>query len=372
MSKIKVGIIFGGRSVEHEVSLLSAKSIIKNIDSDLYDIYPIFIDKNGLWHKVEISEWLNDGELDVHIESFLTPSLNYENPVFFEISDSKVLDELKLDAVFPVLHGTYGEDGTIQGMLELMGIPFVGASVLGSSVGMDKIIMKAVLKEASLPVVPYIGFYKYEWESDKETIRDRVLGSIGFPCFVKSADLGSSVGISKVSSDAGLNSAIDSSCQFSNRILVEKAVSNPREIEISVLGNENPVASLPGEILPHRDFYDYTAKYLEEGTGLIAPAELDEDMNIKLRELAVKAFKALDCSGMGRVDFLLNGATEEIFVGEINTIPGFTQISMYPKLWEVSGINFTELITKLIQFAIDRKNEKLKLRTDIEETGLGN
>jgi len=368
LSKIKVGVIFGGRSVEHEVSLLSAKSIIKHIDSDIYDIYPIFIDKNGLWHKVRIDEWLNDGELEVHLDSFLTPSLNHEDPGFFQISESSVLSEIKLDAVFPVLHGTHGEDGTIQGMLELMGIPFVGASVLGSSIGMDKIVMKAVLKEASLPVVPYIGFYKYEWETDKKTIRDRVLSSIGFPCFVKSADLGSSVGISKVSSDAGLNGAVDSSCQFSNRVLVEKAVSNPREIEISVLGHENPIASLPGEIISHREFYDYTAKYLEEGTELIVPAPLDEDMNNKLKELAVKTFKALDCSGMGRVDFLIDGDTGDIFISEINTIPGFTQISMYPKLWEISGISFTELITKLIQFAIDRKNDKLKLRTDIKET----
>jgi D-alanine-D-alanine ligase len=368
LSKLKVGIVFGGRSVEHEVSLLSAKSVIKNIDSDIHDIYPIFIDKNGLWHKVGINEWLNDGELDVHIESFLTPSLNYENPVFFEISESKVLDELKLDVVFPVLHGTYGEDGTIQGMFELMGIPFVGASVLGSSIGMDKIVMKAVLKESSLPVVPYIGFYKHEWESRKEGIRDFVLNQIGFPCFVKSADLGSSVGISKINSESKLDDAIDFSCQFSNRILVEKAVSNPKEIEISVLGHENPTASLPGEIIPHREFYDYTAKYLEEGTGLIAPAQIDEDMTNKLRELAIKTFKALDCSGMGRVDFLIDGDTGDISISEINTIPGFTQISMYPKLWEISGISFTELITKLIQFAIDRKNDKLKLRTDIKET----
>lgn len=372
MSKLKVGIIFGGRSVEHEVSLLSAKSVINNTDTEIYDIYPVFIDKNGLWHRVNIDEWLNDGELKVYTESFLAPSLNHENPVFFEIEDSKVLDQVKLDVVFPVLHGTHGEDGTIQGMLELMGIPFVGASVLGSSIAMDKLVTKAVLNEASLPVVPYFGFYRYEWESDKETIRNKVHEKIGFPCFAKSADLGSSVGISKVNSDSELNAAIDDSCRYSNRILVEKAVSNPREIEISVLGHENTIASLPGEIIPHREFYDYTAKYLEEGTGLIAPAQIDEEMTNKLRELALKTFKALDCSGMARVDFLINADTEEIFIGEINTIPGFTQISMYPKLWEITGITFPELITKLIQFAVDKKNGKLKLRTDIEETGAGN
>jgi len=368
LSKQKVGIIFGGRSVEHEVSLLSAKSVINNTDTEIYDIYPIFIDKNGLWHRVNIDSWLKDGELEVHTESFLTPSLNHENPVFFEIENSKVLDQVKLDAVFPVLHGTHGEDGTIQGMLELMGIPFVGASVLGSAIGMDKLVMKAVLNEASLPVVPYFGFYRYEWESDKETIRNKTLKKIGFPCFVKSANLGSSVGISKVNSETELNSAVDDSCKYSNRILIEKAVSNPREIEISVLGHENPIASLPGEILPHREFYDYTAKYLEEGTGLIAPAQLDEHLTNKLRVLAVETFKALDCSGMARVDFLIDGDTQELFIGEINTVPGFTQISMYPKLWEITGITFPELITKLFDFAIHRKNDEMKLKTDIKET----
>ena len=366
MSKTIVGIIFGGRSVEHEVSLRSAKSVIKNVDTDIYEICPIFINKNGSWHKVEIDEWLNGGELKITPNSFLTPSLNYENPVFYEISGSKVIAEFKIDVVFPILHGTYGEDGTIQGMLELMGIPFVGASVLGSSVGMDKIMMKAVLRENMLPVVPYIGFYKYEWGSSKEIIRNKVLDQIGFPCFVKSADLGSSVGITKVDSENGLDEAIDFSCRFSTRILVEKAVSNPREIEISVLGHNNPQASIPGEIVPHREFYDYTAKYLEEGTGLLAPAPLDEDMTSNLQDLAVKAFKALDCSGLGRLDFLISKDTGEIYIGEINTIPGFTEISMYPKLWEISGINFPVLIKNLIEIAIDRSRRRKELETDLE------
>ena len=367
MSRKKVGIIFGGRSVEHEVSLLSAKSVIENTDPEVFEVCPIFIDKNGLWHRVNVDEWLNEGELLVDSNSFLTPSLNHENPVFFEIEDSKVVSEIKLDAVFPVLHGTHGEDGTIQGMLELMGIPFVGASVLGSSIGMDKLIMKAVLKESSLPVVPYLGFYDYEWTSDPEKIRESIYREIGFPCFVKSANLGSSVGISKVDSENELVSAIDSSCRFSNRVLVEKAVTNPREIEISVLGNESPIASLPGEILPHREFYDYTAKYLEEGTGLVVPAEIEEELTARLQDLAVKTFKALDCSGMARVDFLINGDNGELYIGEINTIPGFTQISMYPKLWDVTGIPFPKLITRLFDLAILRKNERTKLSTDIKD-----
>ena len=367
MSRKKVGIIFGGRSVEHEVSLLSAKSVIENTDPEVFEIYPIFIDKNGQWHRVNIDEWLNEGELLVDSNSFLTPSLNHENPVFFEIEDSQVVSEIKLDAVFPVLHGTHGEDGTIQGMLELMGIPFVGASVLGSSIGMDKLIMKAVLKESSLPVVPYLGFYDYEWMSEPEKIRESIYRKIGFPCFVKSANLGSSVGISKVDSENELVSAIDSSCRFSNRVLVEKAVTNPREIEISVLGHESPMASLPGEILPHREFYDYTAKYLEEGTGLVVPAEIEEEITARLQDLAVKTFKALDCSGMARVDFLINGDTGELYIGEINTIPGFTQISMYPKLWDMTGIPFPKLITRLFDLAILRKNERTKLSTDIKD-----
>jgi len=366
LSRKKVGIIFGGRSVEHEVSLLSAKSVIKNTDPEVFEVCPIFIDKNGLWHRVGIDDWLKDGKLEVYDNSFLTPSLNHENPVFFEIENSKVVSEIKLDAVFPVLHGTNGEDGTIQGMLELMGIPFVGASVLGSSIGMDKLIMKAVLKESSLPVVPYIGFYDYEWKSGPEKIRQNILNEIGFPCFVKSANLGSSVGISRADSDKELDETIDLSCRFSNRVLVEKAVTNPREIEISVLGHENPIASLPGEILPHREFYDYTAKYLEEGTGLVAPAEIDKDLTLKLQDLAVKTFKALDCSGMARVDFLINRDTDYIYINEINTMPGFTQISMYPKLWEVTGIPFPELISRLFDLAMHRKNESAKLSTDIE------
>lgn len=367
MSKKKVGIIFGGMSVEHEVSLLSAKSVINNTNTELYDISAIFIDKNGSWHRANIDNWLKDGDIEVNKKSLLTPSLNYKNPVFFEIQDSKVIDELKLDVVFPVLHGTFGEDGTVQGLFELMGIPFVGASVLGSAIGMDKLIMKAVLNEASLPVVPYFGFYRYEWETSKEEITAKVNKEIGYPCFVKSADLGSSVGISKVNSEKFIDEAVKDSCKYSNRILIEKAVSNPREIEISVLGHENPIASLPGEIIPHRDFYDYRAKYLEEGTGLVAPADIEDSISNKLRDLAIKTFKALDCSGMARVDFLINAETEEFFIGEINTIPGFTQISMYPKLWEITYISFSDLIAKLLDLAIERKNESMKLETDITE-----
>ncbi|HEX3033563.1 MAG TPA: D-alanine--D-alanine ligase family protein [Thermodesulfobacteriota bacterium] len=364
MSKVTVGVVFGGRSVEHEVSLLSARSVLRNIDPDRYQTFPVFIEKNGTWRRVSVDTWLEGGELKIFSDSFLSPSLNPDKPVFYEIGANKVQMGHKVNVIFPVLHGTYGEDGTVQGLFELMGIPFVGASVLGSSVGMDKIIMKTMFKECGLPVVKFIGFYAYEWKSKKYEIRERILDTIEIPCFVKAANLGSSVSITKLKSENELDNAVDFACNFSHRLIVEKAVLNPREIEVSVLGNENPIASLPGEIIPHREFYDYIAKYVEQGTGLIAPAKLEKEMVGKFQEYAIKAYKAIDCEGMGRVDFLMDGVTQEITVSEINTIPGFTQISMYPKLWEVSGIRYPELISKLIDLAISRHEMKKKLRTE--------
>jgi len=365
LSKIKVAVVFGGRSVEHEISILSAKSIVKRIDRDKFELIPIYIEKTGTWRKAVVEGWLEEGGFEFSRNSFLSPSLNPQRPLFYEISDAGTVGEHEVGAVFPVLHGTYGEDGTVQGMFELMGLPFVGASVLGSSVGMDKILMKAVLRESGLPVVDYMGFYKFEWETTKSGIRQRILDEIGLPCFVKSADLGSSVGITKVSSEDGLDEAVGTSCRFSNRILVEKAVVNPREIEVSVLGNNEPIASCAGEIVPGREFYDYTAKYLDDSTELIAPAKLEPQITARLGQLAVSAFKALDSSGMGRVDFLMDRQSQEIFIMEINTIPGFTQISMYPRLWELSGIPYTELITRLIELAIERSEYRKGLQVDI-------
>lgn len=367
MPETKVAVIFGGRSVEHEISILSAKSILTHINRDKYDVLPIYIEKNGTWRVANTGPWLSGGEIDFNSESFLSPSLDPKECVFFEISEDKVTREHRIDAVFPVLHGTYGEDGAVQGLFELMGVPFVGASVLGSSIGMDKIVMKCVLKEADLPVVDHVDFYKHDWSSSAPDIRKKIIERIGFPCFVKSADLGSSIGISKVSSENNLDEAIEFSCRFSNRILVEKAVTGAREIEVSVLGNDEPRASCPGEIVPDREFYDYTAKYLDNSTGLIAPAELSEELSTRLGNLAVETFKALDCSGMGRVDFLMNSETEEIFISEINTIPGFTQISMYPKLWELSGIPYEELITRLIELAIEKRESQMSLKVDITD-----
>lgn len=362
-------MLFGGRSVEHEVSLLSARSVISNIDPAKYYVFPIFIEKNGMWRKASVSGWLDEGGLEFFEDSFLSPSLNPAAPVFYEISGRELIAEHKVDVVFPVLHGTYGEDGAVQGVFELMGVPCVGASVLGSSVGMDKIVMKTLLKESGLPVVGYLGFYKSDWQSAKEPLKERILKEIGLPCFVKSANLGSSVGITKVKSEDELEGAVDYSCRFSERVIVERAVKKPREIEVSVLGNDSPQASCPGEVVPHREFYDYTAKYLEEGTGLIAPPELDEETSEKLRDYAVRTFRALDCSGMGRVDFLLEDGTNEIYVSEINTIPGFTKISMYPRLWEVSGVSFPELVNRLIELAVERRRRADSLESDYSKSG---
>ncbi len=367
MPKLRVGVVFGGRSVEHEVSLLSAKSIIRNMDPEKYEIIPIFIEKSGIWRRASVSAWLEERGLEIYRDSLLCPSLSPGKPVFYEISGKKIIKEHGVDIIFPVLHGTHGEDGAIQGMFELMGLAYVGASVLGSSVGMDKIAMKSILRDHGLPVVEFLGFYKSEWGSGKERLRERILKEIGLPCFVKSANLGSSVGITKVASETELDAAVDYSCRFSEKVIVERAVKKPREIEVSVLGNDDPQASCPGEVIPHREFYDYTAKYLEEGTGLIAPAELDEETAGRLRDYAVRTFRALDCSGMGRVDFLLEDGTNEIFVSEINTIPGFTHISMYPRLWGVSGVGFPELVNRLIELAIERRRRADGLESDYSE-----
>lgn len=363
-----MAVIFGGRSVEHEVSLVSAKTIIKNIDTARFLVLPVFIDKAGVWRRVSIGSWLKGGGLETSEWGVLSPSLDPKDKVFYEIGPSGLMSEHEVDIMFPVLHGTYGEDGTIQGLLELMDIPYVGASVLGSSVGMDKIVTKAVLRDAGIPVVPHLWFYSHEWEgggkTGKEAITNRIVEEIGTPCYVKSANLGSSVGITKVDTADDLAGGIDLASGYSERVIVECAVANPREIEVSVLGNESPIVSVPGEIVPKGGFYDYKAKYVDSDAELIAPAELDEATTEKVREYAVRAYRAIDCAGMSRVDFLIDGNTGDIFVSELNTIPGFTEISMYPKLWEASGIAFQELVTRLIDLALERGERSKRLKRD--------
>jgi len=367
LAKLTVGVVFGGRSVEHEVSLVSAKSVISHTDKDKYEVFPIFIDKEGVWRRASTDAWLGGGGLEVGTGSFLTPSLGSGGPLLYEIADGKLAAEHSIDVVFPVLHGTFGEDGAVQGLFELMGVPYVGAGVLGSSVGMDKIVMKAMLKDSGLPVPEFVGFYKHEWEADRNGVAILAMNVLGMPCFVKAANLGSSVGVTKAKDGDELEKAIDYACKFSSRIIVERAVAKPREIEISVLGNEEPVASCAGEVIPHREFYDYKAKYLEEGTGLVAPAELGDELTALLRDYAVRAFKALDCSGLGRVDFLIEEGTGAVYVSEINTIPGFTQISMYPRLWEESGLGFKDLVSRLIELALERAASQNAFKTDFRD-----
>ena len=364
MNKKTVAVLFGGCSVEHEISLISARSIIKNINQESYDILPVFINKSGKWQQIDLKKFIND-ELEIVENHFYIPSLGLDqSPRLYELKENIVVDTIEIDVAFPVLHGTYGEDGTIQGLFELMGLPYVGASVLGSAVGMDKIAMKCILENYGLPVTEFIGFINDEWKQNSTDIIDKITDQIGFDCFVKSADLGSSIGITKVKKEDDLHAAISDSFKYSQRVLVEKAVNNCREIEVSVLGNEDPIASLPGEITPEREFYDYIAKYDDDSTSLEIPAKLPEDTVKKLQQLAVDTFKALSCSGLGRVDFLLDDKTKEIYISEINTIPGFTSISMYPKLWEVTGISYGDLINRLIDLALRRFESRQLLETD--------
>lgn len=364
--KKTVAVIFGGVSVEHEVSVVSARSVLSNLDRERFSVFPVFIDKQGIWHHVEDAEIRGEGRPVTGNNGYLLPITgNTERRGFIELENGTLKAEHKIDVVFPVLHGTYGEDGSIQGLLELMYIPYVGSAVLGSALSMDKIVMKSILREKGLPVVDFIAFSRKEWSAGNTGLIKDIESTIGFPCFVKSADLGSSVGISKVKYSGDLGDAIDNSFEYSNRVLVERAVEKNREIEVSVLGDQEPKASVPGEIIPEREFYDYEAKYRDSSTKLVIPAKLDPSQTQRLMKLAVECFNALDCSGMARVDFLINGNTGEIFISELNTIPGFTSISMYPKLWEASGLGYKELLSSLVDLAFYKHEQKHKLNTNL-------
>jgi D-alanine-D-alanine ligase len=359
--KLRVGVLFGGRSGEHEVSLASAASIIRGLDPNKYEAVPIGITKEGHWlagagAQKMLPEVLKTGQ---RVAMSADPS---DAALISLDGDAR---GQKLDVIFPVIHGTFGEDGTMQGLLELAGLPFVGAGVLGSAIGMDKDVAKKLLQVAGIPVVPWIAVQRADWERDPKAIRRAVEKKFKYPVFVKPATLGSSVGMTKVHSRAELGPALDLAAEFAMKIMVEKAVS-AREIEVSVLGNHDPRASVPGEIVPHREFYDYTAKYLEDGTQLLIPAKLKKSEVKKIQAMAIAAFGALELSGMARVDFFVEKRGGKIFLNEVNTIPGFTSISMYPKLWEADGIPFRELITKLIALALERHREKARTKYQIE------
>lgn len=361
-SKLRIGVLFGGRSAEHEVSLVSAASVINALDKNKYDILPIGITKEGRWvSAVNAIQLLKDhGALDQLPEHLLLPDPRKQSLI--NISAAFPKDAEHLDVIFPVIHGTFGEDGTIQGLFELADIPYVGAGVLGSAVGMDKVIAKQLLQQAGIPVAPGISFLFSEYQKKPKPFLAAIERKLRFPCFIKPPNQGSSVGISKAHNRTELLAAIELAGQYDRKILVEKAVSKPREIEVSVLGNDAPEASLPGEIIPSNEFYDYDAKYVDGKSVAQIPAAMPKALIKKLQRCAVEAYRALDCSGMARVDFLVqrNG---KFFLNEINTIPGFTSISMYPKLWEASGLKYPDLLDRLIQLAVERHEQKKQLKT---------
>jgi D-alanine-D-alanine ligase len=386
MAKTRVGVLFGGRSGEHEVSLLSAASVIKAIDKSKYDVVPIGITKGGQWVTDAHAESLLKGEQKAeanpqHLragdpmetagaallakgDSVLVPPVPTSSSLIpFETSGghaaSKAID---VDVIFPVLHGTFGEDGTIQGLLELADIAYVGSGVLGSSAGMDKDVMKKLFRDAGLPIVKHVTVLRSEWEREPKKARKLIESTLKYPVFVKPANLGSSVGISKAHDSKELPAAMDEAAKFDRKIVIEQGVGGAkrkaREIECAVLGNDDAKGSTVGEIVPVKEFYDYAAKYLEEGSELIIPAKLSKAQTKEIQAMAVAAFKACDCSGLSRVDFLMDPATGKLFLNEINTMPGFTSISMYPKLWEASGVSYPQLIDRLIQFGLERHRDK--------------
>jgi D-alanine-D-alanine ligase len=367
--RIRLGVLFGGRSGEHEVSLISAASLLKALDPTKYQVVPIGITREGRWrvgltprqlaHEPErmLASVLDQGQL---VAASADPSGPQLVPMESPTQSRAVAahdSRRSVDVIFPVLHGTFGEDGTVQGLLELADIPYVGAGVLASAAGMDKDAMKRLFRDAGLPVVQWLLILRSDWERQPEPWGRRIAREIGYPLFVKPANLGSSVGISKVHASPELDAAIDLAARYDRKIIVEKGL-DAREIECSVLGNNHPEASLPGEVISVNEFYDYEAKYLKEGSELVIPAKLSKKLTREVQELAVRAFRAIDCAGMARVDFLLDRPTGKTYVNEINTIPGFTPISMYPKMWEASGVSYRELIDRLVTLALERHAEK--------------
>jgi len=370
--KIRVGVIFGGKSGEHEVSLVSATSIMRAIDKDRFEVYPIGITKEGRWLTA------GDPMKALQAGTKMPPQLERRTEETAEETSVVALAETRdlipgtryegiprIDVAFPVLHGPYGEDGTVQGLLELADIPYVGAGVLGSALGMDKIVQKTVFAQHGLPIVSFLPLKRKDWDRSPETMMDRIEARFGYPCFVKPANLGSSVGITKAHDRAELREGLALAAEYDRKMLAEEAI-DAREIECSVLGNDKPIASAVGEIIPSREFYDYAAKYIDDASELLIPAPISDELAQQVRDVAVRAFLALDLAGMARVDFFLEKGTDRLYLNEVNTIPGFTPISMYPKLWEASGIPYAELITRLIELALERHADTRRSRTSYQ------
>ena len=379
MKKLRVGVIYGGRSGEHEVSIASAAAVVQNLDKQRYEAIPIRIEKDGRWLIADrlpasssaaevIAEQQKHGSHRLGRggrEAHLLAHPGDEQIMTIERGSSPAITGLGLDVVFPVLHGPYGEDGTVQGLLELANVPYVGAGVLASAVGMDKAVAKLVFAARGLPQTTYLVVLRHEWVADPVRVTADVATQLGYPVFVKPANLGSSVGISKVKADGDLATAVNLAAEFDRKVVIEAAVPNAREIEVAVLGNDTPEVSVPGEIVPSREFYDFDAKYLDNDSRLIIPAELAADVVSEVQRLAIDVFRAVDCAGMARVDFLMDGRTGRLYVNEINTIPGFTTISMYSKMWAASGVSYPELLDRLITLARQRHSDKQQLRTSV-------
>ncbi|MGI5875735.1 MAG: D-alanine--D-alanine ligase family protein [Dethiobacteria bacterium] len=366
--RLKVAVLFGGRSGEHAVSLRSATSVMDAMDKDKYEIIPVGISENGQWfaggnpmQALEKKEIPGDCYFAVMVPDPTDPGLLLLDPG----NKTSCRGFIPIDAVFPVLHGPYGEDGTVQGLLELANLPYVGAGVLSSAAGMDKAVMKILFQKKGLPVGDYIYFRASSWAGEREPIIKLIEKRLGYPCFVKPANLGSSVGVNKAVRREELIQAIEVALRFDLKVIVEAFISG-REIECSVLGDEEPVASVPGEIISCNEFYDYEAKYLDNRSKLIIPAPLEPEIKEKIKEYAVQSFLAVECSGLGRIDFFYEDESRKIYVNEINTIPGFTNISMYPKLWEASGIPYPKLIDRLIEIAMKRFAFKQRLTTSYQ------
>jgi len=376
-SKIRVGVIFGGRSGEHEVSVRSARSVIESFDRERYEVVPISISKEGRWLSPAESAAL----LPESARGLLPDNVSGADEALTIVGDPsrRGLHRLEsdgagaggaqgLDVVFPVMHGTYGEDGTIQGLLEMAGLPYVGCGVLASSCGMDKVTMKALFREAGLPVCKYVWFLRGEWEREPERVRERVEGEIGYPCFVKPANLGSSVGISRADDAETLSRAINLAAGYDRKVIVEEGL-DVREIECAVMGNDEPLASLPGEYVVYDEqakFLDYTEKYSSTGrVEFVVPAPIPKRLAERVRCMAARAFKAIDGAGFARVDFFLRRDTGKLLVNELNTIPGLTDVSGFPKMWEATGVPFAKVLDRLVELAFERHAEKSRNLTSI-------
>jgi D-alanine-D-alanine ligase len=361
--KLKIAILFGGRSGEHEVSLMSAKSVLAALDHEKYDVVQIGITHDGAWLSGEnVLEALTNGETD-KLEKIVLPPDPMQKGIY-AIRNTQYALLSDFDVIFPVMHGTYSEDGTMQGLLEMADVAYVGAGVTGSAVGMDKGIFKDVMVANNIPVVEGVMVSRSEIESEMNAVISKVEG-LGYPVFVKPANMGSSVGVSKCDNRSSLSEGLIEAAQYDRRILIECGI-NAREIEISVLGNDDPEASIPGEVEPSREFYSYESKYVDGTSGLMIPAPISEELIEMMREIAIKTYKAIDCAGMARVDFLLDKDTGKFYLNEVNTIPGFTSISMYPKLWDASGLPYPQLVDRLIELALERKADRDRTKRRFE------